>query len=280
MASSNVEAARKALGQRMREIRVAKGYTCKGLAEKCGWHDGTKISKIEHGRQTPTADDIRVFCLHCDATDQVDDLIESLKIIEGMYVEWQGRQRNGMRRLQDSYVPLYLATRRFRIYQSLAVPGLLQTPGYAAALLTAVMAQQGVPDDLNAAVAARIDRQRILYEGTRTFSIVLEESVLRAGLGGVEVMAEQLDRLMTVMSLPRVSLGIIPANPLRRTWPTVPIWIYDDDRVLVELPSAEITVTQPRELAIYNETFTRHTEHALVGRPARALITEALEALS
>jgi hypothetical protein len=109
---------------------------------------------------------------------------------------------------------------------------------------------------------------------------VLEESVLRTGLGGVEVMAEQLDRLMTVMSLPRVSLGIIPANPLRRTWPTVPFWIYDDDRVLVELPSAEITVTQPRELAIYNDTFTRHTEHAYVGRPARALITEALDALS
>jgi transcriptional regulator with XRE-family HTH domain len=147
--SSNVEAARKALGQRMREIRVAKGYTCKGLALLCGWHDGTKISKIEHGKQTPTADDIRVFCLHCDALDQVGDLIESVKIIEGMYVEWQGRQKNGMRKLQDSYVPLYLATRRFRIYQSLAFPGLLQTPGYAAALLAAVIAQQGVPDDLD-----------------------------------------------------------------------------------------------------------------------------------
>ncbi|MEV8637603.1 helix-turn-helix transcriptional regulator [Streptosporangium sp. NPDC051023] len=280
MPASNVEQARRALGLRLREIRMDRGLSCKALAALAGWYDGSKVSKIEHGRQTPSAQDILAWCRHCDTDDQAEDLIASVRIIDGMYVEWRRRQRTGMRRLQESYTPLYEATTHFRIYQPLSIPGLLQTAEYATALLAAIISVRGIPDDTEAAVAARLERQRVLYSGARRFAIVLEEAVLHTGLGGAEVMAGQLDRLITLMSLPSVSLGIIPARPDRRMWPTVPFWIYDEARVAVELPSAEITITQPREIAIYIDTFVKHAEHAVTGAHARALITSALDQLS
>jgi hypothetical protein len=55
--------------------------------------------------------------------------------------------------------------------------------------------------------------------------------------------------------------------------------IYDDKRVFVELLSAGVTVTQPREIALYIKGFTELASSAVYGNQARALITGALAAL-
>ena len=70
----------------------------------------------------------------------------------------------------------------------------------------------GLADDVDAAVEARMDRQRVLYTGERRFQVVIEEQVLRTRVGDADVMAGQLDRLLAVMSLPRVRIGIIPRH--------------------------------------------------------------------
>ncbi len=56
-------------------------------------------------------------------------------------------------------------------------------------------------------MAARLERQRLLYAGERRFQVVLEEQALRTRVGGIQTMAGQLDRLITLMSLQRVSLA-------------------------------------------------------------------------
>ncbi|MDX6741442.1 helix-turn-helix transcriptional regulator [Actinocorallia sp. A-T 12471] len=279
MPASNVLAARQALGLRLREIRMEAGHTAKSLAAAAGWYDGTKVSKIEHGKQTPSSEDIRAWCRACDAEDQAEDLLASVRDIAGMYVEWRRRQKTGLRQVQKSAVPLYEATRHFRIYQPAVVPGLFQTPEYTMAVMKKLVTLNGVPDDTEQAVQARMERQNVLYTGDRRFAVVLEEPVLHTWIGGAEAMAGQLDRLMAVISLPRVSLGIIPTDTKRAMFPTSGFWIFDEERVLVELPSAELTVSQPREIALYLKTFTENARQAVHGADARALITKALEAL-
>ncbi len=175
-------------------------------------------------------------------------------------------------------MPLYQRTRHFRIYEPGVCPGLLQTPAYASALMGAIIAFQHIPDDTDAAVAARIERQQVLHQGG-TFAFLLEESVLRARVADDETMAGQLGYLLHATTLPSVSIGIVPTSAHRAMWPVEGFWIFDEERVLVELVTAEVTVTQPREIELYARTFTTLATIAVYGAKARALITGAIDAL-
>lgn len=278
--SSSAQQARQALADRLRELRVDASLTAVALAAAAGWHR-TKVSKIEHGSRPPSAGDIDTWCRVCRAEDQAADLVATLRTVEGAYVEWRRLQRSGLRRLQESRIPLYERTRRFRIYEPGVVPGLLQTPSYVAAVLSKVAAFRATPTtDLEQAVAARVVRQKVLCEGGRTFAFVLEESALWARLGGRATMAGQLAHLLEVMAWPRVSLGVIPAAADRNLWPVEGFWMFDDDRVAVETVSAWITVTQSAETALYNAAFGELAGLAAYGDEARAIVTGLLRHLT
>ena len=160
------------------------------------------------------------------------------------------------------------------------VPGLFQTPAYAAALLSAIIAFRGVPDDSARAADARLERSRILYDQDRQFDVVIEEAVLRYQVGNAEVMAGQLGHLLSVISMPWVSVGVIPFTVRERPmWTVEGFVMFDAVRVDAELLSARVTVTQPREIAIYDRAFSALSAMAVHGQEARALITSAIAAL-
>jgi transcriptional regulator with XRE-family HTH domain len=273
-----VQQARQALGQRLREMRIEAGLSARDLGRLMERHP-SKISRIEHGTASPSAADLRAWCRRCGATDQVDDLLASLRAVEGMYVEWHRQERTGMRRVQEASAPLYERTRLFRVYEPGIIPGLFQTPAYATALMGRIIEFCEIPNDLEQAVAARMDRQRVVQSGDHRFAIVLEEWTLRCRIGSVEMMAGQLGHLINVASLPSVSLGIVPMNVERTMWSSPGFWIFDGGRVLVETPTAELTITQPREIAVYARTFAELASMALYGAAARSLITAAIDEL-
>ena len=134
LSATPVKQARQALGARLREIRRDAGLTGRALASACEWHF-TKVSKLEHGTQNPSEEDIRVWCHVCRADDQVPELIATVRAIESMYIEWQRHMRAGLKRSQTSSVPLYERTRLFRGYEDTVIPGLFHTAEYAAAIL-------------------------------------------------------------------------------------------------------------------------------------------------
>lgn len=178
-------------------------------------------------------------------------------------------------------MPLYERTSTFRVYCSNVIPGLLQTSEYAAALMSAITRFQGTPDDVEQAVAARVARSHVIRDGNHTFALLIEESVLHNHFGDEHTMAAQLGYLLTVMSLPRVSLGIIPAGTRRdrSMWTLETFMIFDDAEVQVELLAAFVTVTAPSEISAYAKAFAELAELAVYGGRARALITAAIDAL-
>lgn len=275
----DVDQARQALGARLREIRLEAGLNARELAQLAGWHF-TKVSRLEHGARPPTRDDIRAWCLHCRAEAQVQDLVAIARTVDAMYTEWRRKMRSGLKHFQDSYYLLYEQTVRFRNYQTMFLPDLLATAGYTAAVLRQWAELMSLPADIEAAVESRMKRQELLYRGARRFEVILEEQALHTDVGGSEVMAGQLDRLMTMAMMPAVSLGVIPARAPRVAMMQTSFWIFDDSHVLVETPSALLAITQPAEISIYAQMFEQLQGTALYGRGARELIVRAASELA
>jgi transcriptional regulator with XRE-family HTH domain len=277
--SSSAWQARQTLGARLGELRRDAELTARELAKRCGWHE-SKVSRIEHAKTAPSADDIRAWCEHCGALDQVDDLVAFLRSVEGMFIEWRRIDRTGQRHAQESVLSLVQRTRMFRAYSSWLIPGAVQTPDYTRAVLRAIAKRRELPDDAEEAAAVRADWLRLFREGDRRVDVLIEESVLRTVIGGAEVMAGQLGHLITVAALPSISLGIIPTGLDREAeWPVEDFWILDDTRVSVELVSGWLTITQAREIAMYTQVFARLADMAVAGAQARRLITAAIDAL-
>ncbi|AKH82341.1 XRE family transcriptional regulator [Streptomyces sp. CNQ-509] len=278
--SSSAQEARAALAARLRELRLDAGITSKELAARCGW-SVAKPSRIENAHTAPSDADIRAWCTACHAEGQAPDLIAANRQADQMYVQWRRLQRTGLRRLQEAAAPLYERTRAFRTYASNVVPGYLQTPAYATALMGTIASFRGTPDDVSEAVAARMRRSRVIREGDHRFAVLVEEHVLNHRLGDAGVMSGQLGNLLACMTLPAVSLGIVPTAMPRETvmWPLEAFTIFDDSQVNIELLAARVRVTAPSEIELYEQAFAKFTQLAVYGAEARALILKAIEAL-
>ncbi|MGA5299304.1 helix-turn-helix domain-containing protein [Nucisporomicrobium flavum] len=275
--TSAVHQAREALGRALRDLRRESGLSGRGLATMAGWHS-SKVSKIEYGKQPPSPEDIRTWCRLCRAEQHIDELILAARDVEAGYVEWRRRLRTGTRARQEKSQSIEAETALMRWYEPVLVPGLLHTAEYAAAVLARVIAFYGVPDDVDAGVSARMERQQILYRPGHRFHFVIAQQALRTMVGDRDVMAGQLDRLLSVMSMARIRLGIIPADAAYVV-PSNQFIMFDDRLVQVEAVSAEISVTQPREIALYERAFTALAGLAAYGASARAIIMGELDRL-
>ncbi|MFC3347939.1 helix-turn-helix domain-containing protein [Streptomyces echinoruber] len=276
---SSAQEARERVARRLRDLRADAGLTGTELAQRCGWTH-PKTSRLENARTPPTPDDIRRWCAACGADDQADDIIAQSRDAESAHMEWRRQVRAGLKRLQDSYVDLYQATELFRVYSPTLVPGLLQTEGYAAAVLSSVAELFDIPNDAEQAAGARVQRNQIIHQPGHRFVMVIEEGVLYHQMGDADAMAAQLGYLLTAGALPSVSLGIIPRTVQRTLWPQEVFHVYDDRLVSVELLSARVRVTQPSEVALYLRAFEQLRSMAVYGADARTLILRAIEALN
>ncbi len=250
--SSSAQAARSLVARRLRDLRKTSGLTVTELADRCGWHHA-KTSRIENARTAPSARDIRLWCDACGDVDEADDLIAQSLNAESMYSEWRHQVRSGLKQLQGRRVQFFRETQLFRVYSSTLVPGLLQTEGYASALLSTIAAFREIPNDGAEAATARVKRSRVIHEPGHRFVLLVEEAALHYRLGEAEAMAAQLGYLLTAGALPSVSLGVIPMTAERLHWPVETFHVYDDKLVSVELLSARVTVTQPSEVASVRE---------------------------
>ncbi|MER0243024.1 helix-turn-helix transcriptional regulator [Streptomyces sp. HSW2009] len=179
------------LGKQLRKHREERGWSQTELAIKAHT-TGAMISYVENAKRVLTeglAGDI-------DGALGVDFFVElSPLVIAHAYPSWF-----------LPYVELEREANAIRSFQSQIMPGLLQTEAYARAMLAAVR-----PDNLDDLVAARMTRQAVFErdEPPHTWFIV-EEQVLRRRIGGLAVMRDQLQRLLSAMQHPRCVLQIIP----------------------------------------------------------------------
>ena len=264
--------ARKELGARLRQIRKAAGLTGKAVAEATGQHV-TRVSRIENGTQPPTEQQIRDWCTACGVPDEIPDLLATARSVESAYLEWFRQTRAGMRRLGGPHwTSTYQKTTTFRIHEPLVMPGIFQTEAYYRRILSFWYEYLDAPEDADAVVALRKERTAAALVPTKRIAVVLGEQALRTRFGTPEEHADQLDHLLSLMRLPFVSVDVIPADVRRIALATIGFWIFDNNAVALETPSAAVKVTRPQEIALYLAMFDRLRAEAVQGRDAHDLV--------
>jgi hypothetical protein len=206
-----------------------------------------------------------------------EELVDLLGEAHAIQLEWKQRMRRGQTRVQETYSQLIEGARTIRNFQVAAVPGLLQIPDYARRLIAEMVEVHGLEiDDVEQAVAVRMQRQHVLYDTGKRFEFLLDESVLHRLLCPPDVMHAQLDRLLTV-EMPNVRFGILPFGVPLSTTPQNSFQIYDD-LVVVDAFTRETTFIEA-EAEAYDKVMDRLWADAVEGADARSLIIHAAEEL-
>ncbi|MGN5635188.1 helix-turn-helix domain-containing protein [Streptomyces sp. AC154] len=197
------------LGSQLRRLRDSRGIT----REAAGYSiraSESKISRMELGRVSFKARDVEDLLTLYGVTDEAER--ESLLGLarEANVAGWWHSFGDVLPGWFQTYIGLEGAASLIRIYEVQFVHGLLQTEGYAHAVVSRGM--RGAPAaEIDRRVALRLERQKALVaERAPRFHAVLDEAALRRPYGGREVMREQLRHLLEMSEQPNVTLQVMP----------------------------------------------------------------------
>jgi transcriptional regulator with XRE-family HTH domain len=274
---SSFQQARIDLGNQLRQLREAAHLSGKELAERLRWQP-SKVSRLENARQTATEDDVVVWAQAVSASPEVtDELITQAIALMERHDGWKQRHRSGLAAIQEDMRDLEARTKVFRAFEPGILVGLLQTAEYARHVFRKVKRLYSAPDQIDAAVRVRMQRQEILYDRSRTFRFVILESVLHTRLAPVDVMRGQLDRLLAVSTLPNVEFGVVPFEQELPANPVHGFWIFNEALVAVGTMTKDLLLRDPDDIAFYAKAFDDFAKAASFDEEGRDIIIRVLD---
>ncbi|MGV9500179.1 helix-turn-helix domain-containing protein [Streptomyces sp. NPDC003642] len=282
--STDYQQAREALGLQLRELRLTcpEGrLTGAQLAERLGggWTK-SKVSKLENGRQTASAEELRAWADATGHPEAFAGLLAQLRGFESHIRSWRRQLSSGHRPVQEAITAEHDRTRVLTIWENVLVPGMLQTADYARHVLTRHANLMRSPRDTEDAVRARILRQQGLSEPGRRYRILMWEGALHALVCPPSILAAQLDRLTGLVGLDTLELGVVPFSASLKIFPGNGFWIYDERRVVVEDWHAELWLDDADSVATYLRVWNTLDESALYGVDAQNAINRVRRGLS
>ncbi|QIJ65195.1 helix-turn-helix transcriptional regulator [Streptomyces sp. JB150] len=280
--STDYQQARAALGARLRELR----FTCPGgrltgqqLAQRLGW-PGSKVSKLENGKQTATPEDLRAWA---DATEQpgvYPELAARLAGFESHIRSWRRALANGFKPLHEGLSAELDRTSEMWIWEESVIAGLMQTPEYARHVIQRYAELLGGAGDVEAAVRSRVQRQEWLYRSGRKLHVLMWEAALRSLICPPPVLAGQLDRLTGMIGMDTVELGVIPFAASVKIVPANGFWVLDDRLVVAEDWHAQLWLDDADNIALYRKVWKTLSESAVYGADAHNVIASARRSLN
>jgi hypothetical protein len=196
------------LGAQLRRLRETAGVT----RDDAGYHiraSGSKISRLELGRVSFKERDVSdLLDLDHVGGEQKDQLVQLTR--EANATPWWQKYREVVPDWFQVYVGLEEAATLIRVYEVQFVPGLLQTEEYARAVV--MQGSPGLlPDEVDNRVNVRLGRQRLFAkENAPRLWAIVDEAALRRPMGGRDVLAGQIKRLMEAVSEPNITLQVMP----------------------------------------------------------------------
>jgi transcriptional regulator with XRE-family HTH domain len=263
----------------LRQHRIAHTpkMTGQGLAALLGWRP-MKVSLIERGRQSITEPELSDWARILGVPAAVHaELLQELRAIRLDQARWKGRlRRGGHETAQRSFAELEKAAKKIVAVETAIVPGPAQTAAVARIVFEKIAAFKGVGGDIDAAVAARMQRQQILYDEGKTIDLLVFEACLHGGVVPADLLPGQIDRLIALTHLSNVRLGIVPLNAELPAPPLHGFWLFDDELLSVEVMHTELTTRDPDDVQLYLDFADALWEVADEGEAARARLLRVL----
>jgi len=271
---------RRRLALELRRLRETAKLTCEEVAEQLEC-SASKISRVETGRVSVSPRDVRdMLEIYGVPADQRDGLVQLAR--ESRQKGWWHAYGDTVQPHFATYLGLESAASEIRIYEVNLIPGLLQTEGYARAVISAGMVNSP-RDDVERRVALRMERQRLTITSPPKLWVVLDEAALRRQVGGAEVMRVQLEYLRELSAMRNVWLQVIPfgggAHPAMGR-PFVILSFGEDadpDVVYLEDLTSALWVENVEEVHRYSVFFNHLQATALSFDDSAALMTAVLK---
>ncbi|MDG4828355.1 helix-turn-helix transcriptional regulator [Solwaraspora sp. WMMD1047] len=257
------------LGRILKFARAKSGLTQDQLAERM--HVSTSlIAKFETNRLLPQPDTAR----------RLDAVLEAGTLFQELTAE--GRAFVGHPLWIRPWLELESNATMVRSFEPLIVPGLLQTPEYARAILTDGNTRLRNIDD---AVAERLGRADILHrpEDECRLAAIVDEAVLRRPVGGPKVMADQLHAIARACALPNVGVAVVPSSVGAYPGVNGPLAIATvggRNVAFMDGPLGGEVTEDPERVAALEEVWELIREYALPRTQSLELVMEVAESWS
>ncbi|WP_158880621.1 helix-turn-helix domain-containing protein [Amycolatopsis anabasis] len=235
----------RALAAALREARQARKIGLRQLADKLGishailsfWEKGIRLPKVED-----VATIVGSLGIVGDERERLLDLAR-----RAHEPNWLEDSMPGMPQLLTAVAEYERTATTITEWNPSLIPGMLQTTEYTRAIFKAA----NVPHaQIETRLRIRIARRDVLTrQQPPRYNVLLGETALRQGIGGPEVMAEQLRHLREIMSLPHISLRVVPAGVGYHPGLTGPFSIFD----YTDLPSIVLVERHRGSAFLYDE---------------------------
>ena len=253
------------LGMRLRALRNEHGLTVEDVAEKllCS---ATKISRLETAARRPSLRDVRDLCALYEVDKSTSAEFMSLARQAREQGWWTGYEDLGL----DPLIGLEQEARKITCFSMSWMPGLLQTENYARGIIQ-IVAPKMDPQVVDQRTEVRLRRQKLL-EGDRRprYHVLLDEVVLRRGVGDQVLMAAQLGKVLTFVRGGYATVQIIPfsAGAYAAVDAYFVLLEFGDDSdlwptVFVEGQASNQYLERKSDIARYRETLSYLSDHAL-----------------
>jgi transcriptional regulator with XRE-family HTH domain len=273
------------LASELRKVRTAAGLTHDGLAKRVGLSRAA-VSRLENGHSSDLGDVIKILDVLGVDGDQWKQIVDITR--QASERGWWESAR-GMGERQARYADLEAGAARIREYQQIFIPGLLQTPDFVRARITADAELEAVEGTTDGVVTGRESRQRMLRRpGAPTYEVIIDELAIRRLSAPAPVVREQLQHLAAVAgSGSGITVQVlevraeIPGFTVPRC--TFSLYTYPDPGdpavVAIDTVTNDVILTDPGQVRPYEELYARLAHTALTTDQSIALLARRADEL-
>lgn len=275
---------RRRLVAELKKARIKKGETQGRTAQAMEW-SLSKVQRIEKGTSSITTNDLRVLLQFYGITDKQkrEQLLELGR--EARKPPWWQAYRTDAPRGLITLIEYESVTAAVRQFETLFIPGILQTEEYARAVLEGYYNEKSSSSRISALVQLRTKRRELLdLEDPPQFHFVLDEPAVRRVVGSNSVMRQQLLQLIEVSEKTNVTVLVIPftagLHPGMNGQPFEIIEVggeVGNDVVFEESSRGDTLIDDPGDVRNLRETFERLERMSLGLQDSVAFLREVAD---